>query len=226
MVKQSNLTDKLTKPPRKEETKKMVSTKEIKTNKQGDNLYIKNINEDKLNMSISTNNLVKLNKQNECLDPINIKEEMTKMNLSTNQIQTGYKNQMFYEKEYPVIMENLVSNNNWLNNYNKLDDYIFRKSLTKKNEKVEINCNEISINEYNGEIIIKDELCVKENSLKDDNTINKQDEIESKNLIKENDYCFIKDMLEEIKLLQYSTVFEEMEINNLEKLFSKWNVEL
>ena len=34
-------------------------------------------------------------------------------------------------------MENLVSNNNWLNNYNKLDDYIFRKSLTKKNEKVE-----------------------------------------------------------------------------------------
>ena len=199
----------------------MVSTKEIKTNKQGDNLYIKNINEDKLNMSISTNNIVKLNKQNECLDPINIKEEMTKMNLSTNQIQTGYKNQMFYEKEYPVIMENLVSNNNWLNNYNKLDDYIFRKSLTKKNEKVEINCNEISINEYNGEIIIKDELCVKENSLKDDNTINKQDEIESKNLIKENDYCFIKDMLEEIKLLQYSTVFEEMEINNLEKLFSK-----
>ena len=199
----------------------MVSTKEIKTNKQGDNLYIKNINEDKLNMSISTNNIVKLNKQNECLDPINIKEEMTKMNLSTNQIQTGYKNQMFYEKEYPVIMENLVSNNNWLNNYNKLDDYIFRKSLTKKNEKVEINCNEISINEYNGEIIIKDELCVKENSLKDDNRINKQDEIESKNLIKENDYCFIKDMLEEIKLLQYSTVFEEMEINNLEKLFSK-----
>ena len=84
MVKQSNLTDKLTKPPRKEETKKMVSTKEIKTNKQGDNLYIKNINEDKLNMSISTNNIVKLNKQNECLDPINIKEEMTKMNLSTN----------------------------------------------------------------------------------------------------------------------------------------------
>jgi len=123
------------------------------------------------------------------------------------------------KKETP--QEKNTSKNEWLSNYNNnnLDNYKFRKSLTKKNEKVEINCyqvdNIVERNENTKEI---DLLKEKTEEITSENK--KKEEIdENQSEVEDNRCPFIKEILEEIKLTQYYKLFLEKDITSLEKLF-------
>jgi hypothetical protein len=113
------------------------------------------------------------------------------------------------------------SKNEWLSNHNNnnLDDYKFRKTLTKKNEKVEINCyqvdNIVGRNENPNEIdLLKDKTEDIASERK------KNEEIDENHSEIEEDKCtFVKEILEEIKLTQHYKLFIEKDITSLEKLF-------
>ena len=163
----------------------------------------------------------------------------TKQNIKSNSV-------CQIKPENSTLENKIKPKNDWITNYNdKLDNYVFRKSMTKKSEKVEINCV--------GSNIIKEDLSQNKNNLQEGNNLNliskenlsnKQNDSDISNIddyyenvnnsednepkinydeIKKpihEEYLFIKEILDEIKLSQYLDIFKNKEIKNLEKLFS------